>query len=249
MILKSGSCLSLRPLSPFRLSLLVYSPAPFWVEYRVKMFRVKFTIPTGIFLCVKWSLKTGFAYKFWRFRWTKECVGEDFVFFADRAAGSGRSKEVEGGGGGVFVCPLANRPARLVQHPARVRMDGAATEQVSPAKEGEGIHRPSGLLEGAVGGEGSWDGSCRQIYPHVFMTGHQTCSPLPLPVPSRPVSCPGAIRSGLSSTDLERAGAAQRRAGRPVLRADSDQLVWSEGRGRLPARFVQNDQVQRVVGQ
>lgn len=96
MILKSGSCLSLRPLSPFRLSLLVYSPAPFWVEYRVKMFRVKFTIPTGIFLCVKWSLKTGFAYKFWRFRWTKECVGEDFVFFADRAAGSGRSKEGKG---------------------------------------------------------------------------------------------------------------------------------------------------------
>lgn len=95
MILKSGSCLSLRPLSPFRLSLLVYSPAPFWVEYRVKMFRVKFTIPTGIFLCVKWSLKTGFAYKFWRFHWTRECVGEDFVVFADRAAGSGRSREGE----------------------------------------------------------------------------------------------------------------------------------------------------------
>jgi hypothetical protein len=129
LILKSGSCLSLRPLSPFRLSLLVYSPAPFWVEYRVKMFRVKFTIPTGIFLCVKWSLKTGFAYKFWRFRWTKECVGEDFVFFADRAAGSGRSKEVEGGGGGVFVCPLANRPARLVQ------------PTPCPGQNGRGSHR------------------------------------------------------------------------------------------------------------
>lgn len=190
------------------------------------MFGVKFTIPTGISLCVKWSLRTGFAYKFWRFYWTRECVGEDFVVFADRAAGSGRSREGEGG---VFVCPLTNRPARLVQHPARGRMDGTTTEQVSPTKEGEEIYRPTGLLEEAV--ERRRGGSCRQIYSHVFMTGHQTCPFLPLPVPSHPVSSPGGIRSELPSTDLERAGAAQRQAGRPVLRAGSDQLAISKEAG------------------
>lgn len=192
------------------------------------MFGVKFTIPTGISLCVKWSLRTGFAYKFWRFYWTRECVGEDFVVFADRAAGSGRSREGEGEGG-VFVCPLTNRPARLVQHPARGRMDGTTTEQVSPTKEGEEIYRPTGLLEEAV--ERRRGGSCRQIYSHVFMTGHQTCPFLPLPVPSHPVSSPGGIRSELPSTDLERAGAAQRQAGRPVLRAGSDQLAISKEAG------------------
>lgn len=127
MILKSGSCLSLRPLSPFRLSLLVYSPTPFWVEYRVKMFRVKFTIPTGIFLCVKWSLKTGFAYKFWRFRWTKECVGEDFVF---RRSGSGQ-RAVEGGrrrGRGSFC--LSTRKSA-----------GPSCPTPCPGQNGRGSHR------------------------------------------------------------------------------------------------------------